>query len=113
MRGLPLFLPLPLGVSFFLFFWGSPKGWQFFKVLDEQSLAIKLATPEIYNCQTLYAPFSANRYDGCVEKRPLRRSLVHNNKRGAVNGDHEEEEDEESGKLETRRQSCHCQEWET
>lgn len=79
----------------FLFIWGSPKGWQFFKVLDEQSLAIKLATPEIYNCQTLYAPFSANRYNGCVEKRPLRRSLVHNNKRGAVSGDHEEQEEDE------------------
>lgn len=85
----------------FLFFWGSPKGWQFFKVLAEQSLAIKLATPEIYNCQTLYAPFSANRYDGCVEKRPLRRSLVHNNKRGAVNGDHEEQEEEDEEKWKT------------
>lgn len=55
---------------------GFAKGLAVFKVLAEQSLAIKLATPEIYNCRMLYAPFRANRYDGCGEKRPLRRSLV-------------------------------------
>lgn len=64
-----LFLWVFYSFYFFFVLLGFTKGLAVFKVLTEQSLAIKLATPEIYNCQTLYAPFGAN----CRSVQPLRR----------------------------------------
>lgn len=93
-----LFLWVFILISFFVLL-GFTKGLSLFKVLREQSLAIKLATPEIYNCQTLYAPF---------RKQPLPRAVKMCGEKLRRLRQRPRKKLRKLKNWKPRRQSCHC-----